>query len=1008
MDFKSWFSTSSGQKVLAAIEDQEGFTQEEANAIFAGEVASPELREFLVQCLKDYYIDDAEESALLQLGLSEKDLVEITGEDCQAPLQHRIDWLNSVTSGWRWGGPAFDDLIYSKEKEVLEKFWKRIQDNASQKKSSPQQDTSSSEKLLLFHYNTALKAAMALENDPLVALNILAAECDCPITANILKEGKEQKYGCWDRHLLWPRLRNYFGQIWRDFSEADPQKRPVVDEELKALEESLKRFFPHLPPSYLLEKVEILTRHARWNNDLELNKKAGDVAMSPISRKNYFQYALANLMVADSLCEILEKGVSPSCNPSHAELKSVYTTRPNGSPERIFKGGETITLKVVLWNSSASRAFVDWDEIQITPDLKIKRKTKGKRMEVPPQGHAIAEYEFAMPKNSGVVKLEVHLGNDHPISWKIAGDPYGVPDWIRTAQAVYLDSEKEEIFEDSESWRPLFQQLAENGIDIVFAGLEYYNWSPIGGTVDVPFNYWPPAGGDYEEWDGHYTSPPDSLVDAQTGTDAEKFAKARDKIRGFVRLAHDEGLKVMAYMDPTMIFSPTEKLLLFGDDSRAFPKSEDPEFVRYCGGQPKRTTFQEDPLVMPVSPSDIGVVPSFGNAGEKISIPITDAQLIFSDDPAADHPNWDSSFDFVEYITRQTRWLTDPRGYDFDVIFADDAGRMLGKVGNDPVTCRLHWSEQCLYGVPPQDSTYFQGCEAGDEEKDNYANLLGNMRAAIKEGRPDKVLINQPYYVTWDSLVPASDVLSTDFFDAASEAFARWAYENYERSLKPQRLDWNPNSAPIQNILKKTVGTSGNEDLQEDLFRIIAYGWANRVPFWYGFSSLIPITRDGPEDPKLFQYSKWFAEYGKTGIVSELLHHSKLHSTHNNAGLPLDQTGEVFLLKGGEVYYTLYEMPEGGNEWIRWLHVVNERHPVKLSYTPLKCASDWHRNVSESAEEFEFAVRIPVGSRVKKIEMHTPDRLEAGGFDFEEGNGFVKIKVPVWIYSLVKIDLEPI
>lgn len=405
--------------------------------------------------------------------------------------------------------------------------------------------------------------------------------------------------------------------------------------------------------------------------------------------------------------------------------------------QRVFKVGIPIRLCVVIRNENLVAAEVPAGGLVVT--------LRGEHTTFEPGRIVFDEPIKIAPRSTRCIEFD--LDPMHP-KWNIAGfemvgdritasaggvsfsfavDEFGIPEWLRTANAVGLGplggkaSPPYKLY-DLEAAQRILDDLVRAGITAVFIGPEYYSYGMLEGGLgkyDVgeiealllshpvskeiealllshpvgrrEIKYWFPTGPEPgKEYD--YLTPPYRSLSDQVGI---------KEVRAFIDSCRKRKIKVIGYADPWGVYCPDTEVTEAESACDAQMKSNpalskekigDASWVRLSSdGTPVRLEYVDNILpYQKLHTNNYAVYPAFWpKAGATDAPPQRELSLSNPENP---HSAVQMS-DYRSYIASQLGLLANPEVYGLDGIFIDDVGRPIQS------GCNICFP---LWGDPPE------------------------------------------------------------------------------------------------------------------------------------------------------------------------------------------------------------------------------------------------------------------------------------------------------------------
>jgi hypothetical protein len=401
-------------------------------------------------------------------------------------------------------------------------------------------------------------------------------------------------------------------------------------------------------------------------------------------------------------------------------IQSVYTTDSKNNAKRVFSIEDTVKIHVVLRNVG--------EEIIRIPVGKVRVIWKGKKSKIEGEmtnylGRRINPYRateyvfdiFFRKKPlwylnnfefvGDIFYVNVYYENSQ-YRWSFYIDEFGLPDSLylygnalfvtclgpddsaRMQSDLNIKRRHYALF-DTTRWDNFFWDLKKSGVKTIFISATYYNYGILEGGRKYQINqstwerekyiyYWFPTGPERGKY--NYTTPPFFFTFDLTNADINK---KRERIRNFVQRAHEEGIRVIGYMDIVGIYDPDDsvkyyekkyKLPEFSTSSIKLEHLNDRDWILLDrSGNPLRLEFVENFLrylrLRDLNPYNYALVPAFCPRGHESKPPFIYSVTYYPED-CIDYSSYKS------FILSQVRWLTSDKGYNFDGIFFDDQGRL--------------------------------------------------------------------------------------------------------------------------------------------------------------------------------------------------------------------------------------------------------------------------------------------------------------------------------------------
>jgi len=424
-------------------------------------------------------------------------------------------------------------------------------------------------------------------------------------------------------------------------------------------------------------------------------------------------------------------------------------------------------------------------------------------------------------------RMTVSLRNG--VNWDFYVDEFGVPEWTRSANAVGLGKfggdcmtplpSQDQIIDlsvssitpfklfESEFYTPLLQDLNTAGVEAVFIGPEYYNYATLEGGVHFfdcqcqpllesggfdlskcrlqtePFlHYWFPAGPTALSAEGteyNYLTPPlrigsclnlDGYGRLKAGAQYLSVEVRREKIRNFVRAAHDVNIKVIAYVDFLGIYDPDSQVERYETRTSPCPSGtpgaptfdDTPDL--YTGRVLERSasTLSErqrsdaawvrldritlwDQLNNVLSPVRVNFIDNelgalhlrdLNPTNYAVAPALYDPRAAY-EGPREKSPGLDRS-SYRDYISSQCGLLVSDLYYGFDAIFCDDIGRFAQRPCNISMSLNKNPNPCVMYSCDPLPSE--SPCEHG------YRKIL----SAVKNENCPQTEKDENSPQTWD------------------------------------------------------------------------------------------------------------------------------------------------------------------------------------------------------------------------------------------------------------------
>jgi len=576
-------------------------------------------------------------------------------------------------------------------------------------------------------------------------------------------------------------------------------------------------------------------------------------------------------------------------------------------------------------------------------------------------------------------------------------DEFGVPTWTRNmsmlniAYPLMLSNEKG----DYSDYQTALSDAASYGFNTAYIAVEYYQYNWLGSHQQTTINYWIPSG---TSPDTHYSSPPKVLVERSGGLE-----QARNQIRNTVGMAQDRGLRVVGYMEPMFIYSPSslgaecdgpldtcwDRIIPYSccrhETHVAHQNASSPSYVRFEDGAPRRVSFEEGRFGTTFSSSvgDIGVETSFCPA--ESSTRVEDANSIFTNDP-----------DYPYHLAHEIRWLSE--NYNFDGLVLDDIGRAHLKF--EVVPSDLTDASSIIRAVRPSQTYYCNNpnvCCGGDvqEALDSISTTLLDSRRQLRANSGEKALIISEYEPPadsgWNSLYGSSDVYSSDQNFIPKASFARYAYTNWNASFKPMKTDMRRSllsgTLPVTNtpVMFYPYTQSQRPAWMRGVLTAIA--WSNRVNMEVHYQNDLMNRADGSDQDTRFLFQHCHAMRNaastselpifSTQVSQDLLYHSALPEFTSTGELLFCGTsdgGACSPQSPDEPYTVLYRLPGPQGEQARILHVINTRVLCPEERTkPYGTCLDPILFNNDVPADYYFKVRIPEGYNISRVVLVSPD-----------------------------------
>jgi len=342
---------------------------------------------------------------------------------------------------------------------------------------------------------------------------------------------------------------------------------------------------------------------------------------------------------------------------------------------------------------------------------------------------------------------------------------------------------------------------------------------------------------------------------------------ARYLIKDLADKMDEKNLKVVGYMDPNGMYSPDDTYWDIWnpayDHTVAHHHGNEEGWARFHGESsqnPERLDYLETLWGIPII-SDIdklavevclsgnakGGIEANNDAGFSYDTIEGDIDYYNANGLSDNDPSWHyEKVKQIHFIRKE---------YGFDIINADDTGRLVMKPGIAPYADDF-WTNIMRPGCPTDPEALYKECDcsfcetlrnqAGATEAgfalDSYANMIKHMRYQVKgaDGLDDGVLMSGDYFAPsdvrwsekgtetyWKSIVASEDAAVSDQFYVWKGSFARWAYNTFNLGYRVLRTDLNRSFLEIPGLRFKPEGYIYRSDLQKALLMVTA--WANRV-----------------------------------------------------------------------------------------------------------------------------------------------------------------------------------
>lgn len=763
----------------------------------------------------------------------------------------------------------------------------------------------------------------------------------------------------------------------------------------------------------------------------------------------------------------------------------LYTTYyTNGSKEkyeRVFSKDDDIKFNAVIMNPTSSYikgkiTLQIWDEFE----NKLVDK-KDFEIEIPiggsdniswkwkPQDYEWESCGFHFVGKKFTLRLVVDNALIRKYGFFV--DEFGIPEWQRNVRSVMIgEILKEEVMPNDQHgldmirFKRILDEVKHYGFNMINIGAEYYSYGEYE-NKETPFidpniytlkeliiGHWFPTVPPNYKYEGHYTTPPVSLIEFCNGD----IEKAREKIKELVERAHQEKIKVQAYTDVMGIYAPNELGERLDDtDSPHLKWNSEGWVAKNKDGTIKRLTWQESYLAgdnienLAVRPCYVGNAKNGEDARnddafspEKIKEEIVDKN---------EENAWKEDPSYLYHIVKQYRYLKD--FYDFDCIFTDDIGRLIMKWQFPDVepTNPLQWffhltgpGEPTETDTVPFDAAIasliiekmerifgplssniiddfgplngidysetakkLRGSYDKDEfEKASLANMLKYLRRQIKYNNPVGSFHIQTYFGPallskgWNSVLTAYDMDGNDQYFIHTPFFAKWAILSHELSYKPLRTDY-------RRSIDGAFPLIANDRIRAS---IVGISFANHV---HGEPDL-GLVRENKITGNCFKMmanltksNKSYSNIFKDWEIQELLYHSGLPDEEELK--EYKKSDEIKLLAGSGPYYVLYRIPCEYGEKARILHVINQNNFIIPSPPPFP----------QLLGNYVFEIKIPIGEKVEnvwEVSPHYEDDnyahklTEGKDYTIEQkvDGDYIRISVKsVETYKIIYVELSP-
>lgn len=788
---------------------------------------------------------------------------------------------------------------------------------------------------------------------------------------------------------------------------------------------------------------------------------------------------------------------SANCHPEITDyiIQAVFTTDEDGIEKRVFKVDTPVLIHVVVRNLSDHTIDVRYEDLggKVCSDRNrsnIQRSFPSPENDTQVQLEPMESHDFIFrmgfsPRWEADVfpivgdRLTVRLTGG--ASWDFYVDEFGIPDWIRSYNAVVLGkfgadcltpllAEGENIDWNKHSITPfklfeesfysnLFTDLKKAGVEAVFIGPEYYNYGVLEGGVhyfrcplrawrlfywdlswcnyvaEPHLYYWFPAGPPADNDDGkaeyNYLTPPlflgaigqiDRFGQLKTGSQLLSIEDRQNRIRNFVKAAHENEIKVIAYVDFMGMYDPDNTVRyyescdlpcpLLQESSSSIPpgREDDPAWVRLHASeqkeqQPVRLKYIDNVLsdvwLRDLNPDNYAVAPSLYGPGKESEAP---EHL----DPSTDKRS------YRYYISTQLGQLVSKSLYDFDAIFCDDIGRVaqrpynvsfpfplplidnakpiviyscditdgLTELAKPPLLRLLEFFNYENAGdIDQQDCwrEYVFGCEpnqswyAGDGNNSGLAtHLSGDERNSHIKGAVGEFLRYCRYRIkTWGDENKA--LISSDYYVPWNEIVA--CEDASATDLFPIITEYQAKWCDATYVrsfkgMRLDFNPRCNTESPDIRLAQIGIAWANRCSFWFGgdkkglndLNKALEESGKGPSDETFS--SSMYGVYSKfysiwKKVLANPLLETQYHSVTNRSNLLTCGPGM------DRMYVVMHTKPCGFGEEYRLVYLINSEN--------------------NTVNEVQLTMPMPYGERVESV-LHMSPHYGVGSKEVTAGN----------------------
>jgi len=725
---------------------------------------------------------------------------------------------------------------------------------------------------------------------------------------------------------------------------------------------------------------------------------------------------------------------------------SVETIDNLGNPERVFKSGGDVNIRVVAKNPNDAQIS---GQISLTveyEDESVIEVLSSETVLIPANDQSVLNFvwdsqdyarwlssggfEFIGKKFRARTKISVASVLNSSSTFEFYVDEFGVSQsfrnltyysimfdwwediWDHIKARVESGTEVREAW--SQEWESVVDYAESLGTNVLDIGMHWYSYADDSACTsscncsdnEKELSYWWPASTDENNY--YITPPLSNLIKRSSFEDIGilDISTAREMVRNITDIAHNRDMKIAVYLDPIGIYDPDHD---WGCNLSSSKNSRDSGWaiknpdetvsrIYFCEsiggwefqlGNPEKYTNR----ACPYGQSNSGYADD--TSGFSPEVIDYDLQNDIWDDPSY-HYN----------LVKQFRWLV--KNYEFDIFFVDDTGRLVMgclSTGSYPIkfdsneTCEppLTYLAKPSHNNNPYDeytdnlaSSLKQYLEVkhsitidyDDFTLDSYANMLRHVRWQLKNWSGEKALFSSDYFVPWDSIAASEDGTSTDQFRAEGGTDDMGCHILW--SKQSYESTFKPVRASHYRDPHNYASPIPFGPPRIDAREVIAWTWANRGIALLNYENMSPYETEDD-------------------VVADLKLYLDMYYAHpevfSDPNLEFDSISNL-----AEGHVLVYESPWRPSGKLITLHAI--------------------RSASEESTEIPITLQLPENVETEDItvKLLSPDiygdsleaditdssywwRSDSSGTTDSDGD-YITLNIPTEIYSVVIVDIE--